>query len=75
MTTAIFLQEIFLHKEGLISTLVYYIRLVKMLIRLQSCLNMSHSSDVLRCNSPTQTYDSIMYLQHINVDLGTQWFP
>jgi hypothetical protein len=67
--TCISLQRNFLHKEAQISGLVYYVRLVKVFIRLYSCQNMSIPVVYQGVNLLLNTYDTDLYILHINVDL------
>ena len=53
-----------------ISGLVYYVRLVKVFIRLYSCQNMSIRVVYQGVNLLLKAYDTNLYLLHINVDLG-----
>ena len=58
------------HEEVQISGLVYYVRLVKVFIRLYSCQNMSIPVVYQGVNSLLKAYDTNLYLLHKNVDLG-----
>ena len=66
---SISLPRVFLHEEVQISGLVYYVRLVKVFIRLHSCQNMYIPVVYQGVNSLLKAYDTILYLLHINVDL------
>ena len=67
--TSISLQRGLLHDKAQISGLVYYVRLVNAFIRLYSCQKMSIPVVYQGVNSLLKSYDTNLYILHINVDL------